>query len=74
MSLMSTELPPLSEKTTTQEIKYYSKLSQNQMFFFSEKSKSRINRTATLNTGIHAKYIQTELPGSLSSFSPKCLL
>ena len=27
----------VKEKTTTQEIKYYSKLSQNQMFFFPEK-------------------------------------
>lgn len=62
----------VKEKTTTQEIKYYSKLSQNRMVFFPEKQKSRINRTATLNMGIHAKFIQTELPGSLSSFSPRC--
>lgn len=64
----------VKEKTTTQEIKHFSKLSQKQMFFFPEKLKSRINRNASSNTGIHAKSMRVELPGSLHSFSCKLLV
>lgn len=62
---------PCQRKNSHPEIKQHSNLSQNQMFFFPEKSKSRRNKTASLNTELHAKFIQIELHGS-PSFPPRC--